>query len=196
MICKKLFKKVDKDLPVKFLFIGRTASGKSEIARRVCKRLGLKQVKSMTTRPPRDNELNGESDHYFESQDEFDMMGSVYGFVAETTINGYQYATTYDELERSDIYVIDPDGVKSLKEHCGDKFRFVEIYFRVPYNLAEARYVSRGGTKQEFKQRYDKESSQFGEYEKAQAFDFHLLNDRPIEESVDIICKYINNELT
>ena len=53
---------------VKFLFIGRTGAGKSVIARSVCEKLGLKQVKSLTTRHPRnENEKNDSWDHYFVS---------------------------------------------------------------------------------------------------------------------------------
>lgn len=61
------------NLPVKFLVVGRTASGKSSIVREVCKKLELKQVKSLTTRPPRDVELNNpDSDHYFVTDEEFE----------------------------------------------------------------------------------------------------------------------------
>ena len=63
--------------PVKFLFIGRTGAGKSVIARSVCEKLGLKQVKSLTTRHPRnENEKNDSWDHYFVSNEEFDSIGN------------------------------------------------------------------------------------------------------------------------
>ena len=184
-----------KKKPVKFLFIGRTCSGKSSIAKGVSKKLGLRVVKSYTTRPPRDNEKNGKSDHYFISEDEFDMLGSVYGFVAETEINNVKYATTYDELERSDIYVIDPNGAENLMRICSSDFEFVTVYIRVPYKVAEERYVQRGGTKKDFKSRYDSENDQFKEYEKRREFDFHLLNDGSLDNSVDSVCKWIKKRI-
>ena len=184
-----------KKKPVKFLFIGRTCSGKSSIAKAVSEKLGLRVVKSYTTRSPRDNEKNGESDHYFISEDEFDMLGSVYGFVAETEINNVKYATTYDELERSDIYVIDPNGAENLMRICSSDFEFVTVYIRVPYKVAEERYVQRGGTKKDFKSRYDSENDQFKEYEKRREFDFHLLNDGSLDNSVDSVCEWIKKKL-
>lgn len=177
--------------------IGRTGAGKSVIARSVCEKLGLKQVKSLTTRHPRnENEKNDSWDHYFVSNEEFDYIGNMEGFAAYTEINGNRYATTFDELDKSDVYVIDPAGVKNLKEACGDQYKFIEIYIRVPYRLNEQRFIDRGGTKQEFKSRYDDESTQFAEYEKAQMFDYHLLNDKPLDESVDIVCEWIKKEIT
>lgn len=184
-----------KKKPVKFLFIGRTCSGKSSIAKAVSEKLGLRVVKSYTTRSPRDNEKNGESDHYFISKDEFDMLGSVYGFVAETEINNVKYATTYDELERSDIYVIDPNGAENLMRICSSDFEFVTVYIRVPYKVAEERYVQRGGTKKDFKSRYDSENDQFKEYEKRREFDFHLLNDGSLDNSVDSVCEWIKKRI-
>ena len=184
-----------KKKPVKFLFIGRTCSGKSSIAKGVSKKLGLRVVKSYTTRPPRDNEKNGKSDHYFISEDEFDMLGSVYGFVAETEINNVKYATTYDELERSDIYVIDPNGAENLMRICSSDFEFVTVYIRVPYKVAEERYVQRGGTKKDFKSRYDSENDQFKEYEKRREVDFHLLNDGSLDNSVDSVCEWIKKRI-
>lgn len=181
--------------PIKFLFIGRTGAGKTVIAHAVCEKLGLKQVKSLTTRLPRnENEKNNSWDHYFVSNEEFDSIGNREGFAAYTEINGNRYATTFDELDKSDVYVIDPAGVKNLKESCGDQYKFIEIYIRVPYRLNEQRFIDRGGTKQEFKSRYDDESVQFAEYEKEQMFDYHLLNDKPLDESVDIVCEWIKKE--
>lgn len=189
-------KEDSRNKPVKFLFIGRTGAGKTVIAYHVCKKLGLKQVKSLTTRAPRNtNEKNNSYDHHFVSEKDFLIAGLEYGFAAYTEINGNKYATTFDELDKSDIYVIDPAGVKNLKEICGDKYRFVEIYIRVPYSLNEERFVSRGGAKQEFKKRYDDESEQFSDYEKSQEFDYHVLNDQSIDEAVNMICEIIKKEL-
>ena len=167
-----------RNLPIKFLVAGRTASGKSTIVKAVCERLGLKQVKSLTTRPPRKEELNNSNcDHYFVTNAEFDEKEKD-GLAAYTEINGYKYATTFDELDRSDIYVIDPIGIKTLKDNCGDKYRFIE----------------RGGTGTEFEKRYNKESEQFKEYENNQMFDYHILNDGTIEDSIDKMSKIILNQ--
>ena len=185
---------IQNNRPIKFLVAGRTASGKSTIVKAVCERLGLKQVKSLTTRPPRKEELNNSNcDHYFVTNAEFDEKEKD-GLAAYTEINGYKYATTFDELDRSDIYVIDPIGIKTLKDNCGDKYRFIEIYVRTPYLINRKRYIERGGTGTEFEKRYNKESEQFKEYENNQMFDYHILNDGTIEDSIDKMSKIILNK--
>lgn len=178
--------------PLKFLFIGRTASGKSSIAKAVCVKMGLTQVISYTTRPMRKSEKNG-SDHIFISEDE------VYKYendiAAYTEINGYKYFTTFEQIESSDVYVIDPIGVDNLKIKCGDKYDFVEIYIRTPQKLAETRARMRGDKLKDFKERWVSENKQFTDYENRHTFAWHLRNDRPFDESVDKVCSWIQIEL-
>lgn len=178
--------------PLKFLFIGRTASGKSSIAKAVCDKMGLTQVISYTTRPMRKSEKNG-SDHIFISEDEVSKYEN--NIAAYTEINGYKYFTTFEQIESSDVYVIDPIGVDNLKIKCGDKYDFVEIYIRTPQKLAETRARMRGDKLKDFKERWVSENKQFTDYENRHTFAWHLRNDRPFDESVDKVCKWIQIEI-
>ena len=178
--------------PLKFLFIGRTASGKSSIAKAVCKRMGLTQVVSYTTRPMRKSEKNG-SDHIFITDGE--VLQYEEDIAAYTEINGYKYFTTYDVIDKSDIYVIDPIGMDNLKIKCGDRYEFIEIYIRTPQNLAEERARIRGEKLKDFRQRWVAENQQFTDYENRHTFAWHLRNDRPFDESVDKVCSWIQIEL-
>ena len=178
--------------PLKFLFIGRTASGKSSIAKAVCKKMGLTQVVSYTTRPMRKSEKNG-SDHIFIKDEEVSQYED--DIAAYTEINGYKYFTTYDVIDNADIYVIDPIGVDNLKTKCGDKYEFIEIYIRTPQELAETRAKMRGDKLKDFKQRWVSENKMFTDYENRHTFVWHLRNDRPFDESVDKVCKWIQIEI-
>lgn len=178
-----------------FLFIGRTASGKSSLARYMCESLGLKQVKSLTTRPPRENEINGSEDHYFVSEKVFNEIKQKEDFVAYTEINGYKYATTAEELRCSDIYVIDPDGVKYLKEHCVDEFKFVEIYFSSPFELAKDRFIKRSGSEEEFYSRYNSEDEQFAKYEDAEEYDHLFVNDMSFSKASEALRDLLKSEM-
>lgn len=178
--------------PLKFLFIGRTASGKSSIAKAVCEKMGLTQVVSYTTRPMRKSEKNG-ADHIFITDEE--VLQYEDDIAAYTEINGYKYFTTYDVIDKSDIYVIDPIGVDNLKIKCGDRYEFVEIYIRTPQDLSETRARLRGDKLKDCKQRWVAENQQFTDYEKRQTFAWNLRNDRPFEESVDKVCSWIQMEL-
>lgn len=178
--------------PLKFLFIGRTASGKSSIAKGVCEKMGLTQVVSYTTRPMRKSEKNG-ADHIFITDEEAAKYED--DIAAYTEINGYKYFTTYDVIDKSDIYVIDPIGVDNLKIKCGDRYEFVEIYIRTPQDLSETRARLRGDKLKDFKQRWVAENQQFTDYENRHTFAWHLRNDRLFDESVDKVCSWIQIEL-
>ena len=114
---------------------------------------------------------------------------------AYTEINGYKYFTTYDMIDKANIYVIDPIGVDNLKIKCGDRYEFIEIYIRTPQKLAEERARIRGDKLKDFKQRWVSENKQFTDYEKRQTFAYHLLNNQPFDESVGRVCKWIQIEL-
>ena len=154
--------------------------------------MGLIQVVSYTTRPMRESEKNG-SDHIFISEDEVSKYEN--DIVAYTEINGYKYFTTFDSVDKSDVYVIDPEGLDNLKIKYGDKYDFVEIYIRTPQKMAEERARKRGDKLKEFKERWVSENKQFTDYENRHTFAWHLRNDRPFEESVNKVCSWIQIEL-
>ena len=102
---------------------GRNSAGKSLIAKKVAEALGLNVVKSYATRKPRPEELQKgleNCDHIFVSDEEYDKLENI---TAETEINGARYCTTQEILDNSDIYVIDPKGIKDLKERCGSRYK-------------------------------------------------------------------------
>ena len=72
-----------------FLFVGRSASGKTTIADMLAKEHGYKQVESYTTRKPR---FDGERGHIFVSEEEFKNLGEL---AAYTYYNDNHYGTTF-----------------------------------------------------------------------------------------------------
>ena len=122
-----------------FLFVGRSASGKTTIANMLSEKLGYVQVESYTTRPPR---YEGERGHTFVSEEEFNNLR---GLAAYTFYNGNHYGTTFDQLNECDIYVIDVDGVKSLLKKLKNSTRTVAIfYFDASVHNRILRMLSRG----------------------------------------------------
>lgn len=178
--------------PIKFLVLGRTGSGKTSIVRAVCERMRLKQVVSYTTRPMRESEKVW-PDHIFITDSEVAQYEN--DIAAYTEIDGNKYFVTYDIIDSSDIYVIDPAGLDSLKIKCKERYEFVEIYIRTPQKIAEERAKLRGDKVKIFQQRWISENQQFSEYENRHTFAWHLRNDRSFEESVDKVCSWIQLEL-
>lgn len=133
------------------------------------------------------------TDHIFITESDVDKY--INDIAAYTVINGYKYFTTFDTLDHSDVYVIDPIGIDSLKLKCGDRYKFIEVYIRTPIKLAEERAKKRGDKLKDYKKRVVDENQQFTEYENRHTFHYHLRNDRPFEESVEKVCGWIQNEL-
>ena len=98
-----------------YLFVGKSASGKTTAADLLERRYGYKQVYSYCTRKPR---YEGEIGHVFISEDEFKQLGEL---AAYTFYHQCHYGTTFKQLDECSIYVIDPAGVKSLLKKLSDR---------------------------------------------------------------------------
>ena len=122
-----------------FLFCGRSASGKTTIANMLAEKHGYIQVESYTTRNPR---FDGETGHIFISEDEFSNLGDL---AAYTYYNGNHYGTTFEQLDESDIYVIDVPGIESLLKKLNDDKRPICIlYFKTSTYNRIRRMIDRG----------------------------------------------------
>lgn len=175
-----------------FLIVGRTCTGKTVLAKEVAKRVGLKVVKSYTTRPMRENETDENSDHYFINHK--DVSKYTDEMAAYTVIGDDEYFTTKEELNQSDLYVIDPKGVTDLKSRCGDEYNFITIYIRTPKRCLVQR-ATRRGENFDYNERYMKENEQFAAFEIQMPWDYHVLNDGKFEIAADTMERMIRKEL-
>ena len=122
-----------------FLFVGRSASGKTTIANMIEEQYCYKQVCSYTTRPPR---YEKEPGHIFVSEEEFNKLGDL---AAYTFYNNYHYGTTFEQLNNCDIYVVDIPGVESLLKKLNDNNRPIcIIYFDASVYNRIHRMIDRG----------------------------------------------------
>lgn len=175
--------------------VGRTATGKTSLARAVCNKLGIKIVKSYTTRPirPKEIENHERSDHYFITDEDVDTYRD--DIAAYTEINGYKYFTTKQVLNESDVYVIDPLGIKELKRRCGDEYQIITVYIRVDHSTGKRRAMQRGESIDDYYERYKSENEQFSNFEKEMSWDYHILNIGTFEDAANTMEKIIRKEL-
>ena len=141
---------------VKILIMGRTGTGKTTSEEYLSKYFNLKGLKSFTTRPKRDKDDNN---HIFISEEEAKQYTDR---VSETTINGYEYFATVDQLDESDIYVIDPLGAKKLLSNYPD-YDYIMILMSANDELAK--YKTRSRNNFDYESRKHSEDNQFLEIE-------------------------------
>lgn len=121
-----------------YLFVGKSGSGKTTIADMLSEKHGLQQVESYATRAPR---YDGEIGHIFISKSEFDALGELSAY---TLYNGNEYGTTFEQLEKCNIYVIDVPGVETLLEKKNFTRPIRIVYFDTTVHTRINRMIDRG----------------------------------------------------
>lgn len=173
---------------MKYLIAGRTGSGKDFLAEKLME-YGLTAVKSYTTRPKRTDD---EDSHIFITKEDADTITDK---VATTTINGYEYFATKSQVESSDIYIIDPNGIYELAKNMPDT-TFHLIYVMADDMDRKLHAVSRAEDKIKeelvFDDRDKSECIQFYDFEKELEDIRHGIDSTNIPENITQIEIYNN----
>lgn len=120
------------------LIVGKSGSGKTTIVKHL-ETYGLKTLQSYTTRKQR---FEGETGHTFITDEEFENLENV---VATTYFNSNYYCATKEQLDESDTYVIDLDGIEYFKEHYKTDRPIKIVYIKVPTHTLFIRLLKRDG---------------------------------------------------
>ena len=105
----------------RIIISGKGGSGKDYL-RKIMEDLGFTYCKSYTTRPIREGEENGKDYFFIEEKDipaKKDLYESVY-------FNGWFYGTPKTEFKKSNLFIMTPKGISSLKKE--DRKNSVVIY--------------------------------------------------------------------
>lgn len=168
------------------LIVGKSGCGKSTIANKLEKDYGMKSVKSYTTRPIRINDSNDKNTHTFITDDEYDNLSSI---IASTEFNGYRYATTQEQLDECDTYVIDLKGINELLMKYRGSKRFKVVYLDCDVLTRNNRMVHRGDLHSKVLERIEHDAVAFAEY-KSYA-DYIIPNNE--DTDIDELCKFIHS---
>ncbi len=99
------------------VLIGPSASGKTEIAKKLMCKYNIKKVVTYTTRKKRENEID-KIDYNFISESSFKELEKENFFVETTFYNNNYYGTAKKDISDDKCIVVDPNGFKSfLKLH-------------------------------------------------------------------------------
>lgn len=119
------------------LLVGKSGSGKNYVADYLEKEFHMKVLQSYTSRKPR---YANEKGHIFATEDDFQHMPNK---VAMTYYNGHHYWATKEQCDESDIYIIDPQGIKSIQRNYHGR-ECVIVYLDVNPCIRFYRMMKRG----------------------------------------------------
>lgn len=122
-----------------YLIMGASGSGKTTIAKKLKELYGYTSVSSYTTRQPRSD---GEEGHIFITKSEFDKLTDI---VAYTEYDGNFYASTAEQINNNDLYIIDPDGVHNFNNSYHGAKNAVVIYIKTSLTTRMKRLEDRDG---------------------------------------------------
>lgn len=136
-----------------YLVVGLTGSGKDTLVNKASKRIPMRILKSYTTRKPRHH---GEDTHTFINKFKYSSLKNK---VAMMYLNGEYYCATEDQVNDSDIYIVDNEGAKQfVVRYKGDK-PYKIIYIDAPANVRQQRMRERGDNSRDILKRIEHDAA-------------------------------------
>ncbi len=174
---------------------GLSGSGKTTIVGRILSdsAVPIQMAVSATTRPPRENEVDG-SHYYFLSSDEFQARRDAGEFVecAEVHRSGYWYGTLKSEIQQIQeagkwvLLEIDVEGALQVMQIYPEA---ISLFLKTPsVDEYERRLRSRGTESEEVIQRRLRTAAE--ELKFADSYEHHIINDdldRAVQEICDVL---------
>lgn len=130
--------------PLIFAIVGKSASGKDYLAKKLSERLSISSIVSWTTRPPREKEVEG-IDYHFVSDNEFRAAIRAGEFIEWARFNGWFYGTPHGSIDYGvHVGVFNLDGLEALMKYQ-DMYSVVPIYMETPWCVRLKRSILREG---------------------------------------------------
>lgn len=162
------------------LLVGESGSGKTTIAELLEECFGLRSIQSYTTRPPR---YKTETGHIFVTEGELQKI-KTNDIVAYTEFSGYKYCATKQQVDESDIYVIDKDGIENFqKSYKGEKKPLI-VYIKSTEDVRRKRMCLRGDSKEKINKRIEHDKVVFANVENIAEFVIENNEDTNLEALV------------
>lgn len=136
------------------LLVGPSGSGKTTIAEALAARYNMRIAKSYTTRHPR---YDGEESYHFVSKEQFDRLN----LCDRTEFSGNLYGLPQEEIEKSDIIICDPNGVRNIRTHYSGSREIVVFYFNVSDTVCYHRMLKRGDSEADANKRIENDALAF-----------------------------------
>lgn len=183
---------MDKGLLV--VISGPSGAGKGTIYQRVIDQTGMKRSVSVTTRKPREGEVEGVN-YYFRTEEQYQQMIAAGEFLETAEVYHNYYGTpkapVFENLDNGYdvLFEVDVHGAKSIKKKYSEA---IAIFVMTPdFETLEARLRGRGSeTEESLKTRLGAAKRELGKYE---MFDYIVFNDS-VDQAVADVLDIINAE--
>ena len=123
----------------RIILVGKAASGKDHLRKKFESR-GFKYAVSYTTRPPRENEIDGK-DYFFITDEEATNMVESNMFYEYVHFNGWLYGTTVTQFYMDDLFIMTPAGLSHIKPE--DRSSSFIIYTDIDMSTRITRLINR-----------------------------------------------------
>jgi len=174
------------------VFIGASASGKTEIVKILIRDYGFNKIITHTTREKRKNEIDG-IDYHFLSLTEFLSRKDENYFIETEKYDGNYYGTAFKDTGINNVLIVDPNGANSIYEK-GIK-NAVYIYLETSESVRESRMEFRGDALLDIHQRVINDRNHFS-IKSINHIDHIIITDSySLEELADMINKIYKEDL-
>ena len=174
-----------------FVISGPSGAGKGSIYSEVIEKTGMKRSVSVTTRKPRDGEVEGVN-YFFRTEEQYQQMIAAGEFLETAEVHRNFYGTpkapVFENLDNGYdvLFEVDVHGVKSIKKKYPEA---ISIFIMTPdFETLEARLRGRGTeTEDNIRIRLGAAKRELSQYD---MFDYIVFNDKldqAIREVLDII---------
>lgn len=169
------------------VIIGASASGKTEISKRLVSKYGYKKLITTTTRKMRINEING-VDYHFVTNEEFERLIDEEMFVEYTKYGDFFYGINKKDIYPNSVVVVEINGANKLIDNLDEEL-FI-VYIETTKNIREERMIKRGDKLNDVLKRLSEDERVFLS-DKVKRINLEVKNDL---EDIDIIVDKINNQ--
>ena len=184
-----------------FVILGKSCSGKTTILNEVLSKLDIPVLLSQTTRPKRDNEIDG-VDYNFVTMSEFDNdyknenVLEYDVFRIDSIKQTWTYYTKKSDLSldtTSQIKIVSPTGLAQLMSNKELKNNIVSIYIESSDRLRKKRYLTRSISPDSMNDRFARDEKAFQHL----FTDYIIINDEnmSINEASNQLINIIEREL-
>ena len=132
------------------ILVGPSASGKTEVVRKLISEHGMKKLVTYTSRSMRVGEINHVDYHFLERADFEEKIKEGF-FLEYVEYNGNYYGTSYEGLDADKVVILEPSG---LKHYIREAKELIKIcYITCDKEIRKERMIKRGDDMENIKKR-------------------------------------------